>query len=266
MVLELELLGLTEKPVDVKDAAENKDLPRRFIHIRKNLRDIYPVVVINFSFRTFQAPQGAQNAGKVTIKFSAYSLNKDEWLMLRKLKKKRDLDDMFAVTNITQETLEQLKDDIEKYTAEEKKEEKKSESSFSGLFEDFLDSFGIKKKKETEEEKGEREKEEKKEEKEESKALGLSKEDEKKADELEASGITPDTFEESVVRDYVEVDSAKKAFTIYDIFKKSMGMASFASPFDEPDVMARIRAKIAEAKELAEYQAREKAKLEKLEK
>ena len=150
--------------------------------------------------------QASMHAGKVEINFRAYAMNDDELLYFKKLKDDKDKDDIFAVIGVTQDTLDELKEDIEKYTKpEEKPVEKKEESSFAGIFSDLKETLGLKKsakKKATEENKEEK--------------LKMFKE----------KGIPADTYEESLLRKLAEEGAAKSVFTIYDTFKKSRGMAS----------------------------------------
>jgi hypothetical protein len=237
MVLELELMAIT--PVNVDELIVAKDLPKPFRNL-KLARNYNQVGIINFRFRTFPS-QTSAHSGRVTINFKAYCLNDDELALLRFRKKEKDMEDLFGITSITQETLTQLRDDIEKYTKEEKKEEKKEEGAFSGIFKSFADSFGLTpKKKEEEKEKTLEEKE---------------KEVIEKGEALSKTGIMPDSYEESIIRDLAEKDAAATCFRVFDIFKKSKGMASFVSPFDDPDVINRLREKRAEAEALRQAEA-----------
>jgi len=231
MILELELLGYS--PMKVEERVVAKDLPQKFKKIKFS-RNYNSVGVINFAFRTFPSQQ-TMHAGKVTVSFKAFTMNDDEFLLFRYKKKEKDLKDMFSVTAITQETLDTLKDDIEKYTKEEEKKEEKEKGAFSGIFSSFADTFGITKKKEKKKEKTPEEKE---------------KEESEKGKTFDEQGIPPDSYEESVLRDLAEADAGGACFKVFDTFKKSRGMASFVSPFDEPDVMTRLRIKMAEAQAL----------------
>jgi hypothetical protein len=67
-----------------------------------------------------------------------------------------------------------------------------------------------------------------------------------KLKELKEKGVSPDTYEERVARNLAEVDASRFAFDVYDKFKKSRGMATPASPFDEPDMYQRLRERRAE--------------------
>lgn len=56
------------------------------------------------------------------------------------------------------------------------------------------------------------------------------KKEEKKEKEPELGKIKKDNFEESIIRAFAEQQAASLCFKIYDIYKKSHGMASFAEP------------------------------------
>ncbi len=61
------------------------------------------------------------------------------------------------------------------------------------------------------------------------------KEEEKKGTKYEIGKIPKDNYEESIIRRLGEMKAAKACFKLYDIFKKSKGMASFMEPeFDTP--------------------------------
>jgi len=58
----------------------------------------------------------------------------------------------------------------------------------------------------------------------------------KKKKELKIKEIRKDNFEESIIRNLAERTAAELCFKIYDIYKKSHGMASFAPPeFEMPE-------------------------------
>jgi len=248
MILSLELLGAKE--YSVEDAVVAKDLPLNFrtLSEKKQIRKFYQVGFITFEFRTFPTQQ-SMHSGKVNMEFKSFALNEDELDYLRLLKEDQDKKDIFAVTSITEETLAQLKDDIDKYLKAEDKKVEKEELAFSGLFKDFGKSFFGK--------------EEKKEEKTEA---DIEKEKSEKFNNYKKNGVRPDTYEESVVRALAEVDAAGLCFKIYDVFKKSKGMAAFVSPFDEPDVMQRIRIKIAEVNSIRKMKELQEASKQQIKK
>ncbi len=63
---------------------------------------------------------------------------------------------------------------------------------------------------------------------------------------LKDEGVPEDNYEESVIREFTELNAAEFCFKAFDVFKKSQGMASFPSPFDDPEIMKRLRDKRAE--------------------
>ncbi len=229
MVLDLELFGVGGA-YDVESAVISKELPQAFKKLAKKMRTYHPILLINFSFRTHPTQQ-ALHSGRVTIKFKAYTLNEDEILLFNKLKEEDDLSDIFAATNVTWDTLNALKDDIERFTKEEKKkrEEEEGGSSFAGIFSSFKETFGFKKTPE-------------------------KKKDDtsEKIKFLKEQGVPPDSYEELIIRQLTGVGAAESCLKIYDTFKKSKGMATFPNPIEEVDVIKRIRGKIARIESMKE--------------
>jgi len=72
------------------------------------------------------------------------------------------------------------------------------------------------------------------------------KKDNEKLKKLKQGGIPHDNYYESAVRNLAELSASEYCFKIFDTFKKSRGMASFPSPFDEPDVYQKLRERRAE--------------------
>ena len=109
------------------------------------------------------------------------------------------------VEGMTDDSLKQLKVDIDELLGGKEEEKKKGsgDNPFSALFSAF--------KKSTKNKKEDKEKEKEK----------------KKLEKLKEKGVTKDSYPESYARNWVIADAMNTGFTIYDIFKKSMGMASF---------------------------------------
>ncbi len=234
MILELELFG--KKKIDIAEEAKAKNLPPYFKKVKGRIRDFWQVITVNFKFRTYPTPQ-AQHTGKVDISFKAYALNDDEMLLFEKLREGETIDGALKVSeSLTGITLAQLKEDIAKYTEEHSKEDGEEGNLFTGLFDEITKIFvkPSKRKIDLEEKKKEKEKKEK----------------EERKNKLLKEGIEEDNYEEGIVREYAEIQAAEFSFKTYDIFKKSQGMASFASPFDDPEKIKRFRAKRAEIKAL----------------
>jgi len=218
MILELNLLA--KKETDVRDAAENKELPERFARIAGKLRKFYPCIFIDFKFRCYSTQQ-LPHPGRVDIGFKAYALNEDEYILFKEKLKEEDMKLLFGMAeSLTESSLSQLHKDIDYFLAKPSKEEKPKPKFF------LAEIFAPEKKKEkTDEEK--------------------EKEEKEKIEKLK-KGIAPDTYEEEIVRAYTEYKAAESCFKIYDTFKKSKGMATFPNPFDEPDVINRLRARRSE--------------------
>ena len=204
MLLELSIMGVN--PIDFSQAITDKDLPRDFKNMKK-LRTYNQVVFIDFKFRAIptRVGQGYIYGGKSEVTFKAYALNDDEIEKLKAKISESDLNDSLKlVSGMTDESLLQLKADIEELT-EEKKEDKKKENEsddnpFSALF-GFL-SF----------EKKDRKKEE--------------KTPEEKLKEIKDKKIKPDNYAEKYVRNFAEAKAINTSYLIFDIYKKAHGMAS----------------------------------------
>ena len=111
-------------------------------------------------------------------------------------------DSLKLIEGMTEDSLQQLKLDIEEFMDDEKQEEKNKEdvNPFSAL-------FGLSKKKE-------------------------KKETKKSPIEiLKQKGIKKDTYAEKYLRNIAEANAINSCYNIFDIYKKSHGMASF--PFVE---------------------------------
>jgi len=230
MILELSLLA--KKKINVVEAAKSKDLPERFAKIADKIREFWQVVVVDFTFRTYPT-QAAPHAGRVDMGFKAYALNDDEMLLFEKLREERAVGGVLNIAEAAAgESLEQLKEDIDHFL-KPKEEEKKEEWLFGGLFKEVKKSFVGMTRAEKEKEAKEKKKKE-------------EEEKEKKKRKLAEEGVPEDSYEESIVREYTEINAAEYCFKVFDVFKKSQGMASFPSPFDQPDVIQRLRQRRAE--------------------
>ena len=202
LILELSLMG--QNPLDVREAilqprvAEGY-LPKDFAKM-KNLRKYYSIVFVDFTFRGIPSKAGQHYVfgGRVDVKFKAYSLNEDEIELLKEKLGESDIDSSLKlVQGMTDDSLSQLKLDINEFLNDEEKETKKSENTnpFTALF-----SFRTKMKK----------KEDKKE----------------KLKKLKEKGPKKENYAEQYLREVSEVNAKNTAFTIYDIYKKGHGMAS----------------------------------------
>ncbi len=203
LVMELTLFG--KKMIKVADAVyEDQVLPLKFATLRFK-RKYYSCILIEFLFRGI--PQTIQRqqvhytfGGRSEVTFKAYALNEDEIALLQRKLKESDVMDAFQLAaGVTDETLDQIKGDLEHFLGEnfngKGKGEEKSEdvNPFAALF----DFGGGKERK---------------------------KEIEKKGD------IKKDSYYEKVLRALVVRKARDACFNIYDIYKKAHDMASHRDP------------------------------------
>lgn len=201
LLLELTVLG--KQKINLKKEAEAKNLPYSFRDVKLR-KPYYACVLVSFNFRGI--PQRVSQAGhyafggRVDISFKAFALSEDELAVLAEEMKKQDFQDALKLVEITtEESLKQLTEDLDHFL-EEKKEEEKPKGFFEVLF---------------------------------GKSEEKRKEKEKSKKPKTVKDLKKDTFEESIVRMYAEQVAASSCFKIYDIYKKSHGMASFAEPMWE---------------------------------
>ncbi|MEN9626587.1 MAG: hypothetical protein RL557_915 [archaeon] len=206
LLLELSLMGKREIKVDeaaTNTRLERASLPEDFKHIVKKIRKYYAVVLVDFSFTGIPNKVG-QNfvfGGRAEIKFKAYALNEDELKMLEVKLGDSDLESALKlVQGMTDDSIAQLKIDIDELLEDKKDEKKEVGDPFSSLFNFGL--FKFKKKDENE----------------------LKKE---KLEKLKKNGVKKDSYAEAFVRSVALRDAMDLTFLIYDILKKNYGMASF---------------------------------------
>lgn len=208
IVIELTLFGSSE--VDLKQAVYDKDLPQSLINYNK--RKYYSCVVIDFNFRGIPQKAGQHYVfgGKVNVIFKAYCLNEDEIILLKEKLKESDLETSLSfIEGATTESLNQLKEDIEYFLKplEERQEEAKEKSKGEDV-NPFMELFGFlkpsKKKKESKK----------------------STKEDKKLALLKEKGVKKDDYLEGVIRTLGEKGAGNSCFKLFDIYKKSHGMAS----------------------------------------
>lgn len=206
---QLTLFG--KKQIKLQEAAKEKDVPQEFANV-KTKRDYFSCIVVDFQYRGFlrqvdnKGNYASAFGGKVDMKFDCYALNSDE---IEAIKSKFEKDDIEDTLNFfqgaTDQALEELKDDIEKYTSdkdeeeEEKKEKKEQDiNPFKALAEIFMPSkWGSKKK-----------------------------DDKKEGEKIKPEDIKKDSWQESYARKLAQNKAVSSLYTIYDIYKKAHGMAS----------------------------------------
>jgi hypothetical protein len=183
----------------------------------KMKRDYYQIYVVNLEYRghvgqkvTQKGDYGFGFGGRIDMNFDCYVLNSDELKLVEKQLEEEDLSDGLKVLQEnTSETLKQLEEDIKHFVYddkktedEKKKEEKKQDDTnpFTALFSLFKFDF--------------------------SSSSG------KKKEIKEPKDIPKDNYVETIVRDNAKESARDFLFTVYDIYKKSHGMASSPEKFE----------------------------------
>jgi len=199
ILLNLTLFGKRE--LDFAQAITDKDLPENFKH--KNLkRKYYSCTLVDFKFRGIPQRVGQHYAfgGKTDVNFKAYALNEEE---LEKLKQKLDDSDMNEALKLAQgmtdDSLNELKADIEEFLQEEEQEEKKGTQDVDP----FTALFARKKK--------------------------AGKETQIKT----IDKIKSDNYVEKTVRNLAIKSAKRTCFKLFDVYKKTHGMLSHQDPYTE---------------------------------
>ncbi len=206
IILELVLIG--KKELNVRDSALEGLLPKEFAkeNFTKKLRKYYSCVIVELTFRGIPQRVSQQAhftfGGKADVTFKAYALNGDEINQLNKELDKSDLDDVLKLINgATDESLNQLQSEINFFLEEKNKEEKKEEKREDSN--PFLALFGFYEKSD---------KKEVPKEKEENKEKSFQKDN---------------WIEKTHLRPLAEEVAKATAMSLFDIYKKAHGMASY---------------------------------------
>lgn len=206
IMLNLTLIGKRE--ISPRDAAMEGSIPRDFAKesIYKKLRKYYSCVLVEFTFRGIPQRISQQShftfGGKADVTFKAYSLNEDELNKLNKELEKSDLEDALKlISGATDDSLNQLQEDINSFLDE--KEEKEKEKEQKDTSNPFLALFGFYNTKE-------------------------EKKEAPKKDNKEDKPIRKDDWvEKTHLRPLAEEGATNTAMALFDIYKKSHGMASY---------------------------------------
>jgi hypothetical protein len=205
IILELTLLG--KNKLDIREEAAKGNLPKDFSKPRflKNLkRNYYSCVLVDFIFRGIpqRISQQAHYAfgGKAEVTFKAYSLNDDEINKLIEQLDKSEMGDVLGlIEGTTTESLGQLEEEINFFLEEKKEDEKKRARDESNP---FLALIGRYEQPETKTKSKEKEKKE----------IIVSKDD---------------WIEENHLRPLAAENAKERIFDMFDLYKKSHGMASY---------------------------------------
>lgn len=205
LLLELTLLGKSE--LKVKEAALAGDLPNDFAkdHVLKSIkRKYYSCVLVDFKFRGIpQRMQGSSHytfGGKAEITFRAYVLNEDEIAKLNQELEKSDIDEVLRLTEgATEDSLAQIKEEIDEFLKEDVKESEKSKESSNP----FLALIGYYEK-------------------------PASNEKEKKKGKDKEIIVKKDNWiEENHLRRLGGEKAKDTAFNLFEVYKKAHGMAAY---------------------------------------
>ena len=189
-LFELTILGESDyKPQD--DVAKG-DLPKIFLTAQQ--RKYAPIMIVEFRFRSSpeRSQQGYGFRGRADVTFTSYALNEEEIAILRKEIEKDDIGDVFKlIEGATQESLNQLADDLTEFINEkdEKKKEGKTQEEtnpFSALF-------------------------------------SLFKKEDKKDMKKEGPPASDNRFEK-IIRSQAIIAARKKCYLVYDLYKKAHAM------------------------------------------
>ncbi|MDP1728844.1 MAG: hypothetical protein Q8L27_01430 [archaeon] len=220
MILQLTLMGV--KGIDVSSTViEDKALPKGFEKLdeKKKIRTMNSCVLADFKFRGIpqRVDQHYAFGGKADVTFRSYALSEEELTEFYARLEESDVNEaMKLVENATDTSLKEIQEDIDYFLSgkeakddknkkegktEQTEEEKQDINPFSAIvnFSAIKDMFEKTKYKSAKREKGEE--------------------------------IKPDNYAESVVRKLAAYKAKGNAFTIYDVYKKSHGMAS--APFGD---------------------------------
>ncbi len=199
-LFELVLFG--KRKVKFEEAAKSGELPKGLADYKMK-RDYYECFVVSFLFKGFPQKVTQQHygfGGRVDMYFYSYALNEQEIeLLSRELEKQNVEDSLKFVEETTASSLEELKDDLDRFVLKdedvEKKVKEKKKAEDINPFSALLDLFKFEKSK-----------------------------DKKKI--TEAKKIKPDNFVEAQVRALAAKNAQNSIYNVYDIYKKSHGMAS----------------------------------------
>jgi len=211
ILLELTLLGKSK--LDVKSAAAEGTLPKEFAKLRpkKDFRDYAAYIVVDFKFRgipqkTSPYQQHYVFGGRAEVTFTAYALNDEEIAVVKKQLAESDMGDALELIHgSTEGSLEEMQKDIDEFLNEEDIAEKKAAEKPKDTSNPFAALLGLYDKK------GE-------------KVAAKAAEDSGKLNRI------PDKdkeLEKEYLRPMVSKTAVETAFSIFDIYKKAHGMASY---------------------------------------
>ncbi len=208
ILLELTLMGTSKIKVD--DLIVEGMLPKEFKKI-KIKRNYNKCVLVDFKFRGIPQKISQQShfafGGRAEVTFTAYALNDDEIKKLEQELNKSDISDVLKlIDGMTEDSLQQMQEDIDFFLNdmpdEGKKEGVKDESN------PFLALIGYyDKKPKSKKDKGKKE---------------------EKKDNNEPIKVTKDDYvEKNYLRKVAIREAIDETFSIFDVYKKAHGMESY---------------------------------------
>jgi len=199
----LQLTIMSKSKVRVESEVSSKNLPKDFKNI-KGLRDYTSVVIVDLLFRGIPSRVGQHYTmgGRVDIKFRAYALNNEELELLKDRLEDSDMNSALKlVQGMTDDSLGQLKLDIDEILNDDKEKGEKSEDSnpFSALFSGLFSS---------------------------GKKVDKKAEQKAKIKKL-LENPKPENYAEKYIRNFAIAGAINSCFSVYDKYKKAHGMATF---------------------------------------
>lgn len=196
--LRLELTLIGKDKLDVEKSSLSGDLPKDFQKM-KTKKDYYSCVLVEFTVRGI--PRQGVTVGRSEMSFKGYALSEEELEKLDYELQKSDIGDVLTlIEGSTAESLEQMQADIDEFITEPELESEKTKDT-SNPFKALIGGYN------------------KKEKKQESKPEDNIKKDVE---------VHPDTWiEKEHLRKVAAESAADTAFSLFDVYKKVHGMASY---------------------------------------
>jgi hypothetical protein len=207
ILLEMSLLGKNE--LRVKETALEGNFPKEFTNekfLKKFNRKYYGCILVEFKFRGI--PQRVQQqshfafGGKTEITFRSYALNEEELGMLRQELETSDINAAFSlVKGATDDSLANLKEDLDYFLEEPDQSVEEVPKDQSNPFKALFGGYNKKKP---------------------------APKIKEFLEEPKIEYIEPDNwYEKTFFRTKVAENAKETLFSIFDIYKKAHGMASY---------------------------------------
>ena len=208
IILELAILG--KNKLDISDEALKGNLPKEFSKqkfLNKIKRNYYGCILVDFTFRGIPQRVSQQAhyvfGGRAEVTFRAYALNDDELNKIDEELKKSEIGDVLnLIEGTTTESLGQLEEEINFFLEEKEEDEKKKASDQSNPFLALIGKY-------------------------ESSGKGERFKSKKESNSKETTVAKDDWIEKTLLRPLATETIKGRVFDLFDIYKKSHGMASY---------------------------------------